>query len=187
MPFSFRVKHGNKTWVNGGKLATTVQQINFAHEPVNRFSKRSIIAKTTNSGRSLQENQLESLVMTSATSTSCGCVDSPPEWDIGTHCGCPIPVIQTYSAAVNSYQINFDSNNDYYTITVNYTRCSGNQTGGYPASATSHNYPNKNNTDKNQYALQSNCIINQQISCNCGQGVYSCPAGAQSGSCINIT
>ena len=40
--FSFRVKQGNKTWVNEGKLATTVQQINLAHTQVNRFSKRYI-------------------------------------------------------------------------------------------------------------------------------------------------
>jgi len=51
-PHSFRVTHGNKTWVNDGQLATTVEQINFAHTQVNRFSKRSINAKTTNSSKS---------------------------------------------------------------------------------------------------------------------------------------
>ena len=183
MPFSFRVKHGNKTWVNEGKLATTVEQINLAHTQVNRFSKRSINAKTKNSGKSLQQNQLESLVMTSATATSCGCVDSPPTWDLQAVCDCPTPIIQTYSAAVQSYIINYSPDNDYYTITVNYTRCNGNQSGGYSASATSKHYPNKNDPDEQHYELQSNCIINQTIACTCGQGVNSCPAS----SCINTT
>uniref|UniRef100_A0A6C0KRD2 Uncharacterized protein n=1 Tax=viral metagenome TaxID=1070528 RepID=A0A6C0KRD2_9ZZZZ len=52
--FSFRVRQGNKPWVNDGKYPSRVQQINLAYTGVNRFSKRSINAKTTNSGKSLQ-------------------------------------------------------------------------------------------------------------------------------------
>jgi len=178
MSFSFRVKHGNKTWVNDGKLATTVQQINFAHEPVNRFSKRSINAKTKNSGKSLQQNYLESLISTSATSTSQkpGCVDGPPRWNIGSNaCGCPFPIINSYSCGLQSYSVNYIPGDDDYTITVYYTRCNGNQTGGYNASAQSHNYKTS------QYPINSNCIINQKIACSPCNGVNSCPASK----CIN--
>ena len=182
---------GNRTWINDGQLPTTVEQINFGLEPVNNKHKRYLVNKTISSGisnnpLSLQENQLESLVITSPTATSCGCVDSPPTWDLQAVCGCPTPIIQSYSAAVNSYIINYSPDNDYYTITVNYTRCSGNQSGGYAASATSRHYPNKNDPDENHYELQSKCIINQNIACTCGQGVKACPANGNP-TCNNNT
>jgi hypothetical protein len=121
MPFSFRVKHGNTTWVNEGKLATTVEQINLAHTQVNRFSKRSINAKTKNSGKSLQQNQLESLVMTPL--TGCNCAASPPIFQLELNAsGCPSPNFQDYGYSVQSWCINYTGGSNYY-MTVYYNRC----------------------------------------------------------------
>jgi hypothetical protein len=174
-PHSFRVKHGNKTWVNNGQLATTVEQINLAYTPVNRFSKRSINAKTTNSGKSLHQNQLESLVMTSATSTrKAGCVDSPPMWNLGTNsCGCPFPIINgTYDCGVQSYQINYTQGDAHFTITVYYNRCDeGNQ------SATSTKYKISENP------INSNCFLKTPIACSPCNGGNSCDQGNSSSSC----
>jgi hypothetical protein len=176
-PFSFRVKHGNKTWVNDGKYPSRVQQINFAHEPVNRFSKRSIIAKTTNSGRSIQENYLDSLINTSATATSQkpGCVDSPPEWNLGTNsCGCPFPIINNYSCGLQSYKLNYTPGDTTFTITVYYNRCDeGTQ------SATSTNYKISKNP------INPNCFINQNIACTPCKAGNSCNNGSLSTSSCN--
>ena len=183
MTFSFRVRHGNTTFVNDGRYPSTVSQINFAYESVNSFSKRSIKAKTTNSNKSLQENWLDSLISTSATATSQkpGCVDSPPEWNLGTNsCGCPFPIINNFSCGVQSYTLNYTPGDTTFTITVYYNRCyKGN------ASATSQSYKI---SDVNGGTINPNCYYgsNQKIACTPCAGMNSCPSsGSLSSSSCN--
>lgn len=179
-PHSFRVKHGNTTFVNDGRYPSTVSHINFAYESVNSFSKRSIKAKTTNSNKSLQEHQLDSLISTSATATSqkYGCVDSPPEWNLGTNsCGCPFPIINNYSCGLQSYTLNYTPGDTTFTITVNYLRCKeGNQ------SATSQKYKI---SDINGGTLLPNCFLGTPIACTPCNGMQSCadPASLSTSSC----
>jgi hypothetical protein len=187
--YSGQIKLGNRTWINKGQLPTSVEQINFGLELVNNKHKRYIVNKTISSGisnnpLSLQETQLRSLVMTPGSATSCSCSGSPPIWYIGTtSCGCPVPIIDEWGCAVQSYMINYSGGKNY-TITVNYNRCNP-WSGTYTASATSKPYPNKNNSEKNQYQIQPNCIINQNITCTPGQGTNSC--APYKPNCINIT
>ena len=107
--------------------------------------------------------------LTSTGCTACNCADSPPQWFLTlAKCngiGCPAPQIGTYKSATQSYSINYTPGNNYYTITVYYTRCNQFQ-GNYTASATSSHY--SNNGD---YEIKTNYIINQKISCTQG----ACP------------
>ena len=122
---------GNRTWINDGQLPTTVEQINFGLEPVNKNHKRYIVNKNISSGISnnpisLQETQLDSLTITSATSSNCA--PSPPMWTLmtpvtGTECS-PYPQYTDYKSAPRTFCINTGfSTPGAFKITVSYKRC----------------------------------------------------------------
>jgi hypothetical protein len=119
---SYRVKDGNHTFINAGKVPSTVEQINLAYTGVNKFSKRGINGKTINSGKNLQDNHLDSLIITSA--TSCNCSPSAPMWTIPAGTVCPAPDFNTYSYAVDSWCINYPTKTpNTYNIWVTYNEC----------------------------------------------------------------
>jgi hypothetical protein len=111
---SNQIKLGNRTWINEGQLPTTVEQINFGLEPVNKNHKRYIVNKNISSGisnkpLSLQETQLNTLVVAPST-VACGCLPdgSAPSWEIMFNSnGCPYVKFTECSAAVRGVKINF--------------------------------------------------------------------------------